>query len=328
MAPRTPYETDLPAQSEVSMTPWRDLWIAVAFTTAIAANPVLGQTAAAVGAAGAQVAPGVPDFSGLWRHPSTPGFEPPASGPGPVTNLSRTPKGTSNFGELVGDYNNPILQPWAAEVVKKHGEISKAHLEYPTPSTLCWPQPVPYIFWTFQLQVVQTPDKITLIYTDPGMLVRQIRMNQPHPSQIKPSWEGDLVGHWEGDTLVVDTVGIKTDQPYGMVDWYGTPYTAALHVVERYRLRDYEQVKDALERDARENNQNGAGGAIDRKFRGKHLQLEFTVDDKGTFTMPWKATITYLPSLGGWEEWACAENIHEYHKNKDADVPRADKPDF
>lgn len=65
MAPRTPYETDLPAQSEVSMTPWRDLWIAVAFTTAIAANPVLGQTAAAVGAAGAQVAPGVPDFPGF-----------------------------------------------------------------------------------------------------------------------------------------------------------------------------------------------------------------------------------------------------------------------
>jgi hypothetical protein len=112
-----------------------------------------------------------------------------------------------------------------------------------------------------------------------------------------------------------------------MVDWFGTPYTGALHVVERYRLRDYADVKDALERDTKEN-VHVMINSVDRNYRGKHLQLEFTVEDEGTFTTPWTATITYLPSLISWEEWVCAENIHEYHNHRDADVPRADKPDF
>ena len=51
-------------------------------------------------------------------------------------------------------------------------------------------------------------------------------------------------GHYEGDTLVVDTVGVKTDRPYAMIDLFGTPYSKSLHVVERYRLREYEDVKD------------------------------------------------------------------------------------
>ena len=78
-------------------------------------------------------------------------------------------------------------------------------------------------------------------------------MNQPHPAQVTPSWYGDSVGHYEGDTLVIDTVGVKTDRPFAMVDMYGTPYTQALHVVERYRLLDYEAAKEGLERDAKEN---------------------------------------------------------------------------
>ena len=54
------------------------------------------------------------------------------------------------------------------------------------------------------------------------------------------SWYGDSVGHYEGDTLVIDTVGIKIG-PFAMVDMYGTPYSEALHVVERYQLLDYEE---------------------------------------------------------------------------------------
>jgi hypothetical protein len=61
------------------------------------------------------------------------------------------------------------------------------------------------------------------------------------------------VGHYEGDTLVIDTVGIKTDRPFAMIDWYGTPYTEALHVVERYRLLDYKAAKEELARNAKEN---------------------------------------------------------------------------
>ena len=68
--------------------------------------------------------------------------------------------------------------------------------------------------------------------------VRQVRLNELHPAQLTPSWYGNSVGHYEGDTLVIDTVGIKIG-PFAMIDWYGTPYTKFLHVVERYRLIDF-----------------------------------------------------------------------------------------
>ena len=99
-----------------------------------AATPALAQTPApSVATSPAQNAASIPDFSGVWAHPML-GFENPVSGPGPVRNLSRTPAGASNFNLLVGDYNNPILQPWAAELVKKRGEISKSGKIFPDPS--------------------------------------------------------------------------------------------------------------------------------------------------------------------------------------------------
>src|SRR5450631_1697334 len=100
---------------------------------AAAATPALGQAVApSVGAAGSATQGGasVPDFSGIWWHPSLPGFEPPASGPGPVTNRSRR-NGVSDYGQLVGDYTNPILKPAAAETVRKHGDLSLAGVTFP-----------------------------------------------------------------------------------------------------------------------------------------------------------------------------------------------------
>jgi hypothetical protein len=126
-------------------------------------------------------------------------------------------------------------------------------------------------------------------------------------------------------------VGIKTGRPFAMVDIYGTPYTEALHVVERYRLLDYEAAKEAQDGAEKENRRvpfNDSGLAVDPDYYGKGLQLHFTVEDDGVFTMPWSATITYRRALGEWPEFVCAENIHEYYYNKDADVPHADKPDF
>ena len=210
-----------------------------------------------------------PDFSGVWDHPAFPWFEPPASGPGPVTNLSRwaeqrpagaagsaalppSKEGISDYDQLVGDYNNPILQPWAAQVVKRFGEMSLAGITFPNPSNQCWPFPVPFIYKQDMLQMIQQRDKITMLYSGDHE-VRRVRMNQKHPARVTPSWYGDSVGHYEGDTLVIDTVGVKTDRPYAMLDLFGTPYTGKLHVVERYRLRDYDEVKDALERNKKEN---------------------------------------------------------------------------
>ena len=183
----------------------------------------------------------VPDLTGNWAHPFLTGFEPPASGPGPVLNTSRRPDGVANFQQLVGDHTNPILKPHAAEIVKKHGEMSRSGIGYPTPSNQCRPQGVPYILWDFSMQMLPNADHITMVYRQ-GNETRRIRMNGSHPQVVKPSWYGDSVGRYEGDTLVIDTIGVKVDR-YAMLDMYGTPFSEKLHVVERYRLVDYEEAK-------------------------------------------------------------------------------------
>jgi len=290
--------------------------------------------------ASAQTSP-IPDFSGVWNHPAFPWFEPPAAGPGPITNLSRwaeqrpagaagsagLPAGTvgiSDYDQLVGDYNSPILQPWAAAVVKRFGEMSIAGTTFPNPSNQCWPHPIPFIFKQFTMQLIQQKDRITMLYSGDHE-VRRVRMNGSHPSPLKPSWYGDSVGHYEGDALVIDTVGVKTDRPYAMQDLFGTPYTNKLHVVERYRLREYDDVKDALERNKKENWL--FNGDVFSNHRGKFLQVQVTIEDEGVFTTPWTATMTYVPT-DQLNEGVCAENPHEYYSNKDTDVPKADKPDF
>jgi hypothetical protein len=135
------------------------------------------------------------------------------------------------------------------------------------------------------------------------------------------------VGRYEGDTLIIDAVGLKVG-PYSMVDWYGTPHTKALHVVERYRMLDYEAAKEGFERDAKEH--NVVPGMPDPNSQGKYLQLQFRVEDNAVFTTPWTATMTYRSGGNGpadWVELTCAENI-QWYPGKDADVPRAVKPDF
>jgi hypothetical protein len=296
-------------------------------TLAAAASPASGQQAApAAGQANIdqQSAASIPDFSGVWRHGSLPWFVPPASGPGPVTNKSRL-DGVSNYGQLVGDYTNPILQPWAAEVVKKNGELSLAGVTFPSPSNQCWPEPVPFLFKHMAMQMIQLPDRIVMLFNEDHE-VRWVRVNQPHPAQVTPSWHGDAVGRYEGDTLVIDTVGIRTDRPFAMIDLFGTPYTEKMHVVERYRLLDREAVQGDLERAAKENWR--PAGPVNPNYQDKYLQVHFTIEDEGTFTTPWTATVIYLRDRLEWPEIVCAENTFGFHHGKDADVPRADRPDF
>ena len=154
-------------------------------------------------------------------------------------------------------------------------------------------------------------------------------MNQPHPAQVSLSWYGDSVGHYEGDTLVIDTVGVKIG-PFSMIDWYGTPYTESLHVVERYRLIDYDATKEAIARDAKENFQfdnPDNGPPADPSYRGKGLQIEVTFEDPGTFTMPWSANVTFRRAKDEWLELVCAENP-QWHPRTYSEIPTADKPDF
>src|ERR1051326_339589 len=280
--------------------------------------------------ASSQTAPARPDFSGIWAHPYWPGFDPPESGPGPVLNIVRK-DGIGNSDQLTGDYRNSILKPNAAAVVKRYGEISATGVTYPTPANQCWPSPVPYILWTIGIQLLQQKDKVTILYSNPDHESREVRLNAQHPARVIPSMHGDSIGHYEGDTLVVDTVGVRTNRPFAMADVYGTPYSPSLHVIERYRLVNEDVAKAAEARTRKENLPipfNDAGLTVDETYKGKALALEFTVEDEGVFTMPWKAGMIYRRAAGAWPEAACAENRSQYYAGKDAEVPRADKPDF
>jgi hypothetical protein len=307
--------------------------LASATLAAAATTPASGQAAAPAFAAGSGTRGGapIPDFSGIWAHLTWPDFEPPPAGPGPVTNRARQ-NGRSDVYQLVGDYTNPILKPQAAEVVKKHSEISIGGMPYPTPSNQCWPGGVPFVLWNIGMQMLQETDKITILYSNDHE-VRHVRMNQSHPARVTPSWYGDSVGHYEGDTLVVDTVGVKSG-PFAMVDMYGTPHTEALHVVERYRLLDYGAAEEAEARGQREIFRipgSDPGFARDPNNKGKGLQLEFTVEDQGVFTKPWSAAISYrrpLSPLGAWPEMVCADTTHDYFTGKDTAVPHGDDPGF
>jgi hypothetical protein len=285
-----------------------------------------------------------PDFSGIWGNPYLYGIEPPPSGPGPVVNKARRRQTldiegrrapaanaplVSDATRLVGDYTNPILKPASAEAVKKHADMSLTGVGFPSPRNQCWPEGVPFIFTNHAVQLVQQPGKITMLYEEDHE-VRRVRMNEPHPVRVTPSWYGDSVGHYEGDTLVIDTVGFRIG-PFSAVDQYGTPFTQALHVVERYRLIDYEAAKEAWERGGKENGRGGPVGetfAPDPDYKGKALQLQFTVEDEGVFTTAWSATKTYRRLFREWPESVCAENTHKFGTEKDAAVPTADKPDF
>src|SRR5438477_9210624 len=326
------------------MSRQRKFLLFVAVATA-AAMPGMAQTTSGAGVAGSGTvgAGSIPNFSRVWTHPAFPWFEPPASGPGPITNLSRWPVqrpqglggslamppskvGISNYDQLVGDYNSPILQPWAAAVVKRFGEMSLAGITFPNPSNQCWPSPMPFIYKLQTINIFQQPDRITILYGGYNNEVRRVRLNEPHRSPLTPSWYGDSVGHYEGDTLVIDTIGVKTDRKYAMIDLFGTPYTDKLHIVERYRLRDYDDVKDALERNTKEN-WLYQGDAWTRHRSSKFLQLHVMIEDEGVFTTPWTATMTYAPAER-IAEGVCSENRRRYYEKDEVDVPRAEKSDF
>jgi hypothetical protein len=294
---------------------WRNFPLALTLAAAVL-TPALGQS---------ERAESIPDFSGIWAH-ANPGFEPLASGPTSLINRSRRPNGTGDILKLAGDHTNPILKPEAAEAVKKHAEYGLNYLGDPNPRNQCWPEGPPFVFTNGPTQIVQTRDKVTILYQY-NQQVRHVRMNQPHPAKVTPSWYGDSVGRYDGDTLVIDTVGMKVG-PYSMVDWYGTPHTEGLHVVERYRMLDYEAAKEGFERDAKEH--NVPDGMPTPNAHGKYLQLHFTVEDPNVFTTKWSATMTYRNVVGNdvdWVESVCAENT-QWFPGKDSDVPRAAKPDF
>jgi hypothetical protein len=168
-----------------------------------------------------------PDFSGAWARNSF-NFEAPPSGLGPVANMRRigADAGRPILGgdpvPLVGDYRNPILKPHAAEIVKRWGEISASGHDNRDPSNQCADFSPPFMLQMQQrVEILQLQNEIVFVYSGDDQ-VRHVRLNETHPAKVLPSPMGHSIARYEGEALVVDTIGIKL-AAYTVVDRFGTP---------------------------------------------------------------------------------------------------------
>jgi hypothetical protein len=288
------------------------------FTTAMLALPTFA-------------ADGASEMMGFRWGKNAFNFEPMPSGPQPLRNLSRRPNGTANAGQLVGDYHNPILTPEAAAVVKQKGELAIAGKGFPNSQDKCRPVAPPFTL-AMQLSFQMLPKKdgdLTIIYGQ-NSTVRHIRMNGTHPANLMPTPMGDSVGHWEGDTLVIDTVGVRIDA-FTSVDRFGTPQSDQMHVIESYQLIDGALAKAAIDTYEKREGTVGGGGRVagynpDTSLKG--LQLEVTMEDPKVFAAPLTARVTYRRLITEWQEDVCADNPVEHYKDEWLGLPKADHLDF
>ena len=282
----------------------------------VVANFMIRQTAYVAGVVALLCSPAlaassdtIPDLSAggaAWRNPRN-DFIMPKTGAGPVSfdpNFGADQRTPQMF---VADLSNPILQPWAKEVLRKanvEALMGGADRSQPTSVSRCRPAGVPgaLLLRVNPMYIVQTPKEVLFLYQSDHQ-VRHVYMNVPHSKTVTPSWYGESVGRYEGDTLVIDTVGVTTKVP---VDFYFTPHTDKLHIVERYHLID----------------------------NGRTLEANFTVDDPGAFTMLWSASQRYQKVANTpFEEYACAEGLANAALDQDPGqvnypIPQAKRPDF
>jgi hypothetical protein len=254
-------------------------------------------------------------------------FIPPAHGAGPVLQDPSRPYVTNDEfrvtgrqpTERVADLSNPILQPWAREVVRKRNELVLSGQIVPSPTASCWPKGVTGFLlspMTQAMYFIQAPKEVVMILTSFND-VRHIHLADKHSSNVKTSWYGESIGHYEGDALVVDTIGLDDRT---RVDGFGTPHTTQLHVIERFQL-----IED-----------------------GNVLEANVHVEDPGAFTMPWdaiqrfrqyeaavrKVPIERLVQLasapeGPLVEMNCADNPNSFLPSVPAlPIPQAHVPDF
>ncbi len=237
---------------------------------------------------------------------------PPASGIGPISDGPLHPFYNNGVAQMLR--KNPTyrvadltaeagknLMPWAADALKAQNALVLANRNGETRQARCWETGVPDFHEDpHSLYFIQTPKEVVMINAG---RVRHVFMNVPHSRNPVPSWYGESVGHYDGDTLVVDTVGLNQST---FVDGYRTPHTTQLHVIERFRV-----IND-----------------------GKALDTSFTVDDPGTFYKPWSARRPRYRSRnlttvsGRMEEDTCpAGNEDRFNQGFDP-VPTAGTPDF
>jgi hypothetical protein len=188
------------------------------------------------------------------------GVIPGMFGPGPITPITGVLDPQKHYG--LGDYKSPLLRPRAAAAVKAHNDAVEAGTATPLPNQACQPSGL-FMQLTNPgaVKITQTASQILLQFQSDGAQ-RVIALNAQHPTTVTPSVYGHSVGRWEGDTLVVDTVGLDPAMP---LDRYGTPHTGGLHVVERIRLFK--------------------GGAA--------LEDHVYAEDNNSFTAPWWGVVTF-----------------------------------
>jgi hypothetical protein len=246
-----------------------------------------------------------PDGGTGWsiNRPAADDFLPPDSGPGPVLSDPKhpyVPNGQGQSTYRVADLTNPILKPWVVEQMKKANDDVLAGKVPFIARERCWPPGVPGldIYNRGQpLHFLQTPNEVVMI-NELYASTRHVYMNVAHSKNPKPSWYGESVGHYEGDELVVDTIGLN-DRTF--VDNYRTPHTTQMHVVERFKMID----------------------------GGKTLQVLVTVDDPGAFNMPWHAKQTWVRvHPGALIEDICEPNNVFFFGYGVAPLPHDDSPAF
>ena len=197
---------------------------------------------------------------------------------------------------FIADLSNiAILKPWVVERMKKdNAEVLAGKIAF-TPHSSCTHAGVPgFHLYGFQpLYFVQTPKEVVMIYSN-DQQVRHVYLDVPHSANPTPSWYGESVGYYEGDTLVVDTIALN-DRTF--VNNFRTPHTEKLHDVERFKLVD----------------------------DGKAMQVDITFEDPDAFNAPWSVVQRYDRIQRPMVEEICAENnqhLFDYH------MPVANNPDF
>src|SRR5215469_2904116 len=270
-----------------------------------------------------------PDDHTSWYpdRPDGDNYLPPESGPGPIMQVKDYPyvpnagfttddpellqkygrrRTNDDFASTkptyrIADLSNPILRPWVRQQMQSDNDEVRAGKVPFMARERCYPGGVPE-FEIFRrvappmIFFVQTPKEVLMIWRGDSQ-VRHVYMNVPHSKNPAPSWYGESVGHYEGDTLVVDTIGQNTKT---FVDGYRTPHTTQEHVVERFKIV------------------NG----------GKALDVSFTVDDAGTFYKPWSGRRPRYRENARMAEDTCAANNDDKFNLGFDPVPTATTADF
>lgn len=247
-----------------------------------------------------------PDLKTGWQLTDDDFVLPDEGGPGPVVSDPRYPyisfyrfQANTNPTFRVADLNNIILQPATKDALRKANEKVLAGQVIAVPKERCWPVGVPafLLYPATPVYFFQTQNEVLLVWMQDHQ-VRRVRLNQQHETNPRTGWFGDSIGHYEGDTLVVDTIGLS---PRTFVDNYFTPHTDQLHVVERYRMIE----------------------------GGRTLEVKIHVEDPGAFTMPWNAKQLYRRMDNGpMVETVCAENNDDHFDHGVGPIPTAERPDF